>query len=376
MTDTDYHQKDLEHPAPEAPTEGPTRPRSSHAAELRSAAWVTPDAFDILVTDKVTERAGRATTTQEYVKRRTEIDVTGGGDIIIEDLIEDEQVVVTITHQGLIKRTSLTEYRAQGRGGVGQRGSGMRDEDYIEHLFVSSNHDYLLFFTDHGLCYWLRVFEIPEGTRTGKGRSIRNLIQIDPEDRVRTVLAVRKAQFMDDEFLNTHYVMMATRQGQVKKTALEAFSRPRADGIIAISTIGWLANKYDVIIPEQELNHLTHAETLEFLQLCRPALKDNGLMIVYGLNGANPLVGSENLAHNIDHFYTMTEYSLNQMLEYAGFRNIRMHPLKLYVFWKNPLNYVGLAVTGFFHVCMRVIFILYGKKVKILTKKIMATCNK
>lgn len=137
-----------------------------------------------------------------------------------------------------------------------------------------------------------------------------------------------------------------------------------------------LANKYDVIIPEQELNHLTHAETLEFLQLCRPALKDNGLMIVYGLNGANPLVGSENLAHNIDHFYTMTEYSLNQMLQYAGFRNIRMHPLKLYVFWKNPLNYVGLAVTGFFHVCMRVIFILYGKKVKVLTKKIMATCNK
>ena len=169
--------------------------------------------------------------------RRTEIDVMGGGDIIIEDLIEDEQVVVTITHQGLIKRTSLTEYRAQGRGGVGMRGSGMRDEDYIEHLFVSSNHDYLLFFTDHGLCYWLRVFEMPEGNRTSKGRSIRNLIQIAPEDRVRTVLAIRKAQFSDDAFLNSHFVMMATRKGLVKKTPLEAFSRPRADGIIAISIV-------------------------------------------------------------------------------------------------------------------------------------------
>ena len=137
-----------------------------------------------------------------------------------------------------------------------------------------------------------------------------------------------------------------------------------------------LENQYDVIIPEQELNHLTHAETLEFLGLCNKALREGGLLIVYGLNGANPLVGSENLAHNIDHFYTMTEYSLNQMLEYAKFRDIRMHPLKLYVFWKNPLNYVGLAVTSFFHLVMRAIFILYGKKVTILTKKIMATCRK
>ena len=168
-------------------------------------------------------------------ERRTEIDYTGGGDIILEDLIEDEQVVVTISHQGLTKRTSTTEYRQQGRGGVGMRGSGMRDEDFVEHLFVSYNHDYLLFFTDHGQCYWLRVFEIPEGGRTSKGRSIRNLIQIDPNDRVRAVLAVSKQDFGDEEFLNGHYVLMATRKGQVKKTSLEAFSRPRVDGIIAIS---------------------------------------------------------------------------------------------------------------------------------------------
>ena len=166
-------------------------------------------------------------------ERRTEIDYTGG-DIILEDLIEDEQVVVTISHQGLIKRTSTSEYRQQGRGGVGMRGSGMRDEDFVEHLFVSYNHDYLLFFTDHGQCYWLRVFEIPEGGRVSKGRSIRNLVQIDSQDRVRAVLAISKQDFLDEEFLDSHFVLMATRKGQVKKTALEAFSRPRKGGIIAI----------------------------------------------------------------------------------------------------------------------------------------------
>jgi len=170
-------------------------------------------------------------------ERRTEIDYAGGEDIIIEDLIEDEQVVVTISHQGLIKRTSTSEYRKQGRGGVGMRGGGLRDDDYLEHLFVSFNHDYLLFFTDHGRCYWLRVYEIPVGSRTAKGRSIRNLIQIAPEDRIRAVQAVSKANFRDQDFLNDHYVLMVTRKGQVKKTPLEAFSRPRVDGIIAIDIV-------------------------------------------------------------------------------------------------------------------------------------------
>jgi DNA gyrase subunit A len=167
-------------------------------------------------------------------ERRTDIDKTGG-DIIIEDLIEREHVVVTVTHQGLVKRTSVDAYRSQGRGGVGMRGSGKRDDDYIEHLFVCHSHDVLLFFTDHGQCYWLRPFEIPEGSRTARGRSIRNYIQIDPEDRIRTVLSVSKEDFEDEAFLTSHYVLMATRQGQVKKTELEAFSRPRTDGIIAIS---------------------------------------------------------------------------------------------------------------------------------------------
>ena len=170
-------------------------------------------------------------------ERRTEIDYTGGGDFLMEDFIDDDQVVVSITHQGLIKRTSVGEYRQQGRGGVGMRGTGMRDEDYIEHLFVSNNHDYLLFFTDQGQCHWLRVFEIPEGSRTSKGRSIRNLMQIAPEDAVKAVMNLAKSDFEDEAFMESHYVMMATRQGLVKKTPLEQFSRPRVDGIIAISIV-------------------------------------------------------------------------------------------------------------------------------------------
>ncbi len=134
--------------------------------------------------------------------------------------------------------------------------------------------------------------------------------------------------------------------------------------------------EFDVIIPEQELNHLTIQETIDFLGLCRSALKPGGQVIVYAMNGANPLVGSENLAHNIDHFYNVTEYSLGQLLQIAGFAAIKPFPLKLYVFWKNPLNYVGLAVSTLMELSMRVIFMLYGKKVKILTKKIAAIATK
>lgn len=130
--------------------------------------------------------------------------------------------------------------------------------------------------------------------------------------------------------------------------------------------------EFDVIIPEQELNHLTMDETIEFLQLCRGALKPGGRLIVYAMNGANPLVGSENLSHNIDHFYLVTEYSLEQLLQLGGFRNVRPFALKLYVFWKNPLNYVGLAVTSVLELSMRIIYKLYGKKVTILAKKIGA----
>lgn len=132
---------------------------------------------------------------------------------------------------------------------------------------------------------------------------------------------------------------------------------------------------FDVVIPEQELNHLTLDEQIAFLELCRANMKPGGLLIVYGLNGANPLVGSENLAHNIDHFNTFTDYSLKQILQLAGFQDIRVMPLKLYVFWKNPLNYVGLAVTTALELFFRACFILYGKDVKVLTKKLAAVCR-
>jgi SAM-dependent methyltransferase len=136
------------------------------------------------------------------------------------------------------------------------------------------------------------------------------------------------------------------------------------------------SGEYDCIIPEQELNHLTIEETIAFLELCRRALRPGGKIIVYAMNGANPLVGSENLAHNIDHFYNLTEYSIAQLLELGGFKNVRPFALKLYVFWKNPFNYVGLAVTGLMEAALRLMFTLYGKKVRILSKKIAASAER
>lgn len=134
--------------------------------------------------------------------------------------------------------------------------------------------------------------------------------------------------------------------------------------------------EFDVVIPEQELNHLTHQETIDFLQLCHQSLRPGGRVIVYAMNGANPMVGAENLAHNIDHFYLVTEYSLGQLLELGGFTDIRPFALKLYVFWKNPLNYVGLAVTSVLELGMRVLFRMYGKKVKVLSKKVAAVATR
>ena len=132
--------------------------------------------------------------------------------------------------------------------------------------------------------------------------------------------------------------------------------------------------QFDIIVPEQELSHLTHDETIRFLMLCRKKLCEGGKLISYTLNGANPFVGAENLAHNIDHFYTVTEYSYRQLLDLTGFRDIHIYPLKLYVFWKNPLNYVGLIATKILELVLRGIFALYGKKVTVLSKKILATC--
>jgi DNA gyrase subunit A len=164
-------------------------------------------------------------------ERRTRI-VNASGDMRIEDLIADEAVVVTISHLGYIKRTNLAEFRTQSRGGVGSKGSTTRDEDFLEHLFVATNHNYLLIFTQKGRCYWMRVFDIPEGTRQSKGRAIQNLVQIEGDDKVVAYLNV--TDLKDPEYLEKHFVMLCTKKGIIKKTTLEAYSRPRANGIIAV----------------------------------------------------------------------------------------------------------------------------------------------
>lgn len=166
-------------------------------------------------------------------ERRTEINLVGDGEINIEDLIEDEQVVITITHLGYIKRTPLSEYRAQARGGRGSRGSKTRDEDFVEHLFVATNHNYLLFFSEQGRCFWLRVYEIPEATKTSSGRVIQNILSLPKEDKIKAYINVE--DLTNKEFLENHYIMFCTKQGMIKKTAVEAFSRPRTGGIIAIT---------------------------------------------------------------------------------------------------------------------------------------------
>ncbi|AUC79598.1 DNA gyrase subunit A [Nonlabens sp. MB-3u-79] len=165
-------------------------------------------------------------------ERRSQIEYAGG-DVSIEDMIPDEQVVITISHAGYIKRTSLTEYKTQNRGGVGQKASTTRDEDFLVDLFVGTNHQYMLFFTEKGKCFWMRVYEIPEGSKTSKGRAIQNLINIEQDDNVKSVICTQDIK--DEEYINSHFVIMCTKKGVVKKTSLEQYSRPRSNGINAIT---------------------------------------------------------------------------------------------------------------------------------------------
>jgi DNA gyrase subunit A len=165
-------------------------------------------------------------------ERRSQIEYAGG-DVSIEDLIADESVVITISHAGYIKRTSLSEYKTQNRGGVGQKSAGTRDQDFLEHLFVATNHQYLMYFTQKGKCYWMRVYEIPEGTKASKGRAIQNLINIEPEDKVKAFICTQDLK--DQEYIKSHNLIMVTKQGQVKKTSLEKYSKPRVNGVAAIT---------------------------------------------------------------------------------------------------------------------------------------------
>ena len=169
----------------------------------------------------------------KYGDERRSIIEYAGGDVSIEDLIADENVVITISHAGYIKRTNLSEYKTQNRGGVGQKSAGTRDQDFLEHLFVATNHQYMLFFTQKGKCFWMRVYEIPEGSKTSKGRAIQNLINIENDDKVKAFICTQDLK--NEEYINSHYVIMATKQGQVKKTLLEQYSRPRVNGIAAIT---------------------------------------------------------------------------------------------------------------------------------------------
>lgn len=165
-------------------------------------------------------------------ERRSEIEYAGG-DFSIEDMIPDEEVVVTISRLGYMKRTSLAEYKLQNRGGVGSKGTATRDEDFVEELFVATTHNYLLIFTEKGKCFWMRVFEIPEGTKQSKGRAIQNLINIESDDKVLAYINVKDLK--DEEYINNNFIVMCTKKGVVKKTTLEAYSRPRVNGINAIT---------------------------------------------------------------------------------------------------------------------------------------------
>ena len=164
--------------------------------------------------------------------RRSNIEYAGG-EFSMEDMIPNEKVVITISHAGYIKRTPLNEYKTQNRGGVGQKASTTREEDFLQDLFVGTNHQYMLFFTQKGKCFWMRVYEIPEGSKTAKGRAIQNLISIEQDDKVKAFICTQDLK--DEDYINSHYVIMATRKGQVKKTSLEQYSRPRANGINAIT---------------------------------------------------------------------------------------------------------------------------------------------
>ena len=165
-------------------------------------------------------------------ERRTEIALSSD-EFNPEDFYADEDVVITISHLGYIKRTSLTEYRLQNRGGVGMKGSATRDEDFIEHIYVANMHSTMLLFTQNGKCYWLKVYEIPEGSRASKGRAIQNIINIEPDDKIKTYLNVRNLK--DEEYVNNTYIVLGTKKGIIKKTSLEAYSRPRANGVIAVT---------------------------------------------------------------------------------------------------------------------------------------------
>jgi 2-polyprenyl-3-methyl-5-hydroxy-6-metoxy-1,4-benzoquinol methylase len=225
--------------------------------------------------------------------------------------------------------------------------------------------------------YWQAPKDVEKGYKSFYQYYKHNFLPHIPGDRQTRILVVSCGPGYLVNLLNEQgYKDVAGIDSDPDKVELAKKRGLNCETAYAFSFLSDKTDEFDVVICEQELNHLTLDEMLAFLKLCWRALRQSGVLIVYGLNGANALVGSENLAHNIDHFNSFTEHSLHQVLELANFAEIRILPLKLYVFWTNPLNYVGLAVTSMFSLFFRICFALYGKKVKILTKKIAATCRK
>ncbi len=221
--------------------------------------------------------------------------------------------------------------------------------------------------------YWQAPEDVESGYNSFYAYYHANYVPHMPADRNSNILVISCGPGYLVNTLNKHgYKNVFGIDSDPEKIAHAASHNLNCEAAEAFPYLAKKQAEYDVIVPEQELNHLTLKEQLLFLQLCKKSLRPGGYIIVYGLNGANPHVGSENLSHNIDHFNTFTEYSLTQILELSGFSRIRTMPLKLYVFWKNPLNYVGLAVTTIYELYCRIMFKLYGKNVKILSKKLAA----
>lgn len=224
--------------------------------------------------------------------------------------------------------------------------------------------------------YWQAPKDVEKGFRSFTAYYRANYLPHMPADRDARILVISCGPGYLVHMLKEHgYRAVTGIDSDPAKIEVALRHGLPCEAAQAFEYLQGTTSQFDVIIPEQELNHLTLEETVEFLRLSRQALRPGGRVVVYAMNGANPLVGSENLSHNIDHFYNVTEYSLGQILQLAGFAQVRVFALRLYVFWKNPLNYVGLVATSLFELAMRVGFILYGKNVRILSKKIAAVAT-
>ncbi|MCS6821565.1 MAG: DNA gyrase subunit A [Microscillaceae bacterium] len=259
-------------------------------------------------------------------KRRTQIDYNGSEeDFSIEEIIEEESVVVTISHEGFIKRTSLTEYRKQGRGGVGSRSVKASDNDFTEHLFVTSSHAYLLFFTNYGKVYWKKAYEIQEASKTAKGTHIRNLIQLEKDEKVQAVIDVRNLN--DTDFVQNHYLVMCTEKGIIKKTELEAFSRPRANGIVAISIDEndklldvQLTNGNNHIILASRLGRAVHFHEEQVRPMGRTAAGVKGITLAEDEDANDRVVGMVCVSHENSTLLVVSEKGYGKRTDLGDYR--------------------------------------------------------